>query len=396
MYGETEQYQEQIAELQNKVYVLSQELQNKKNSEKIQPYTDKYDPFRNPTDYKGFYGDYSKIQPKILEPEYKLPLEPEYNERKNLKKLYAIGGSCLLLQFFLTKILGISADYLIEWIIKINNSNADSKAIYSYMTQTSIIIGINLLIYLFCNLLTAFIGLKNASIRPNNIIRTRGFSFGKAVQYCLIGIFIWTVSIYAETIISDILSKYDINFLAPDYDETGTSPLAKVLNILYGCIIAPITEEILYRGMLLRVFARANQRFAVFATALFFGLGHGNILQFTLAFFTGIFLAHITLKHGSVIPSLIVHSFLNTFAMITSYVSDRSTEIMFIAEMTIIFLSVLGAIMLITFRMNSKLPATTPEQSRRGTAIASGSFFFSVSFVSQLMYMIYMLILNNF
>ena len=63
-----------------------------------------------------------------------------------------------------------------------------------------------------------------------------------------------------------------------------------------------------------------NERFAIFLSALIFGLMHQNYQQFILGFLLGIPLAVVTVKYGSVIPSIFAHIFVNTFGMLSLYV----------------------------------------------------------------------------
>lgn len=66
---------------------------------------------------------------------------------------------------------------------------------------------------------------------------------------------------------------------------------------LYACILAPVTEEILFRGVVLRALAPYGRKFAIFVSSLLFGLFHGNILQVPFAAMTGLVLSFATLEY---------------------------------------------------------------------------------------------------
>ena len=66
---------------------------------------------------------------------------------------------------------------------------------------------------------------------------------------------------------------------------------------LYACFLAPITEEILFRGVVLRSLAPYGKKFAIVVSALLFGLFHGNILQAPFAAMTGLVMAFVTLEY---------------------------------------------------------------------------------------------------
>lgn len=78
-------------------------------------------------------------------------------------------------------------------------------------------------------------------------------------------------------------------------------------------IIAPIAEEILFRGIILRYSEKCLiTPFAVLFQGVLFGLYHGNIIQGIYAFILGSILGLITIKTSSLIPCIIIHISLNS------------------------------------------------------------------------------------
>lgn len=344
------------------------------------------DAFNNPTEYHDYNEDYSKILPWIEAPEYELPVEPSKQERKNLKRPYSIGGWCLLLHFFTSNALGILLITVISLIISALNSNVDSTTVSSYMQGSSITAGINTIIYITANVGFAMLGFKWSKTDSHSIIKPQKYNFAYAVQYCIIAVFIWVASAYLAQGIEQIFGKFGYTTVVADTDDIGVTGIGFAVMTVYSCIIAPITEELFYRGMLLKVFSRANQRFAVFATAVFFGLGHGNIPQFTLAFLLGLFLAHITMKHNSIVPSIIVHIFINSMVTAISYAGD-SRIADYAVNLALMAGSAIGLLLLLFFRKNDRIPATTPHQSRRGFAVAKSSVPLTLAFCVEIIYL---------
>ena len=82
---------------------------------------------------------------------------------------------------------------------------------------------------------------------------------------------------------------------------------------LYAGFLGPIAEELLFRGLLLRSLEGQGKRFAIFATALMFGMFHGNILQSPFAMLVGIVLGYVALEY-SIVWAIILHIF-NNFVM---------------------------------------------------------------------------------
>ena len=97
-----------------------------------------------------------------------------------------------------------------------------------------------------------------------------------------------------------------------------TSPLELVLYFIGVVILAPLFEEILFRGVLLTHLMKYGTWFAAAATGFLFGAYHQNHQQLLYAMIFGILLAFIDVKAGSVIPSLIAHIGVNLFAFLST------------------------------------------------------------------------------
>ena len=59
---------------------------------------------------------------------------------------------------------------------------------------------------------------------------------------------------------------------------------------LYASVLGPVSEELLFRGYALRTLEPFGRKFAIFGSALLFGLFHGNLLQAPYAFLVGLVL----------------------------------------------------------------------------------------------------------
>ena len=79
---------------------------------------------------------------------------------------------------------------------------------------------------------------------------------------------------------------------------------------LYASILAPVAEEILFRGYVLRSLRSYGKRFAVFGSALLFGLFHGNLLQTPYAILVGLVLGYVTVEY-SIGWAMLIHMFNN-------------------------------------------------------------------------------------
>jgi CAAX amino terminal protease family protein len=85
-------------------------------------------------------------------------------------------------------------------------------------------------------------------------------------------------------------------------------------------ILAPITEELIFRGAILRVlldaFGHKGRWAAIVLTALIFGIIHGNIAQASHAFILGIALGWMYVRTCSILPGIVFHWVNNSIAYI--------------------------------------------------------------------------------
>lgn len=91
-------------------------------------------------------------------------------------------------------------------------------------------------------------------------------------------------------------------------EATGTSKTFSML--LYAGFLGPVTEEIVFRGFLLRNLEKYGQGFAIIISAYMFGLYHSNFLQTPFAFVVGLILGYVALTYG-IKWSILLHIFNN-------------------------------------------------------------------------------------
>jgi len=75
---------------------------------------------------------------------------------------------------------------------------------------------------------------------------------------------------------------------------------------LYAGILAPVTEEILFRGVLQRTMLPFGKKFSIVVSALIFGLFHGNLLQTPYAFAVGLVLGYVAAEYN-ILWAMVLH-----------------------------------------------------------------------------------------
>ncbi len=88
--------------------------------------------------------------------------------------------------------------------------------------------------------------------------------------------------------------------------ESATDTADSFSMFLYISIGAPIAEEILFRGLVLRQLEPYGKRFAIILSALLFGVFHGNLIQIPFAFVVGLVLGYVALEYN-IIWAMVLH-----------------------------------------------------------------------------------------
>ncbi len=113
---------------------------------------------------------------------------------------------------------------------------------------------------------------------------------------------------------------------------------------LYVAILAPISEELLCRGLALRILQPLGKQAAIVLTALAFGLFHGNIVQIPFAFLVGLVLGYVTMEY-SVWWAILLHA-INNFALAEGF--NALARVVPETVVNILFYSLMGAAALVT------------------------------------------------
>ena len=128
-----------------------------------------------------------------------------------------------------------------------------------------------------------------------------------------------------------------------DLDILNQSTLSM---IIYTCLIAPVFEEFLYRGAVLRSLEKYGRKFAVLVSAALFGLMHGNFYQVFMAAGIGLILGYLATEY-SIKLTIILHIMNNAFVELTTQfganVSENIGNIMNISILVISFVVLIAA-----------------------------------------------------
>lgn len=157
-----------------------------------------------------------------------------------------------------------------------------------------------------------------------------------------VGLLANTIMTSITTIITKLFNSGGTTIPTADFSVDKASALAIITTILYLVIIAPISEEIVFRGLILKTLSPFGKRNAVVISALLFALMHKNIPQAVGAFAIGIIFATVDTKANSIVPSIIMHSLNNLLPCLININSSINSTVI-----TIIYNALVYAIVIV-------------------------------------------------
>ncbi len=107
--------------------------------------------------------------------------------------------------------------------------------------------------------------------------------------------------------------------------QSGGDPIAIGILILFAILLAPLVEELIFRGCIYR-FLKSKTTFlaAQVLSGIVFALMHGNLLSFVPLILVGVLLARIYEKSGNILVPMCFHAYFNSFSLLMLYIMSHS------------------------------------------------------------------------
>ena len=282
-------------------------------------------PFGNPTEEPDYSPDYRAIVPELGVAGCKLPLIPSLPEKASIRRYVSLNCLILLFAFLLASSISTALALTVRVIMELIDKQAVGELPQNYLqissayiNDSAIGVSINLISFFFGNLIAFRVGCLLTRMKTKDFFHTHGVNATRILLYMLAGLWIQMITTYLANALIPFLSKAGIP-LTVQTVTIGDSRLKLAGMILYTCAVAPITEELLMRGVILKNACRVSQRFGILITAFIFGLMHENLAQFLFTFPLGILLGYITIRHNSLIPAIDVEPKMAMSSGITVY-----------------------------------------------------------------------------
>ena len=135
------------------------------------------------------------------------------------------------------------------------------------------------------------------------------------------GVLAWVVLLACGTIIP---SEWLLEQMNVEMNEAAQHVFEQIMKEPWGYLalgmLAPVAEEVVFRGAILRSLLRAFDRrwhwLPIVLSALVFGAAHGNSAQFFHATLVGLLLGWMYYRTDSIVPGLVLHWVNNSVAYV--------------------------------------------------------------------------------
>ena len=147
----------------------------------------------------------------------------------------------------------------------------------------------------------------------------RPASWPRALGYALLALLtIWAVG----AILSPFLDATDEQGLVPDKWEPGRAGAFVAFFLVVSCV-APVVEELTYRGLGFFLLWSYGRWTAILVTGVLFGIAHGLVVALPVLAVFGIAVAWVRDRTRSVYPGMVLHGTFNGVALLVSVLIAR-------------------------------------------------------------------------
>lgn len=156
----------------------------------------------------------------------------------------------------------------------------------------------------------------------DSFLKTKGeLSFGKKI---FAGIAIIGFSYLVLSIVTYVMGVLGIEAIG-NVDEEALK-IAPWLETFLVVIMVPVSEEIIFRGVILHSLLPYGRWFAIMSSAAFFAVMHGNLVAFLATFVMGFGLNCLALKEGNIYFGMIVHALFNLNSSLGNILENTNYE----------------------------------------------------------------------
>ena len=147
------------------------------------------------------------------------------------------------------------------------------------------------------------------------ILPFRAFRASIALPSLFIALGVSVIGYAASVSVSAFLSVFGLQPVMADF-TFPQNPAAAAIFVLNITIVAPIVEEIVFRGVILNILRRFGDCLALLLSSVLFAAVHMNLVQMPNAFIMGLVIGYFTLCTGSLWTGILIHILNNSLVLL--------------------------------------------------------------------------------
>lgn len=152
-------------------------------------------------------------------------------------------------------------------------------------------------------------------IPTRELINFRPFHASVTVPSMFIALGASVIGYVSSIMLSTFLGFFHLQPVMSDL-SFPEEPLATFFFLLNLTVIAPIVEEIVFRGVIMNLLRRFGDCFALLLSSLLFAAVHMNLVQMPNAFIMGLVIGYFSLCTGSLWTGVCIHMLNNALVML--------------------------------------------------------------------------------
>lgn len=283
----------------------------------------------------------------------------EENEKKGIKYVSMIAGSCCILYVFLQNFLWMGI--LLTPIGEICQIDPTMDSVVS----------------VFMSILTLLVPFGIGGVLISKKTKKSVFAFNKPVDSKLmifavpLGFFICLAANYVTSVFVNWMDFAGIHLTSPDYDVPDDIG-GRLIYTVSIAVVPALVEEFCIRGVVMQPLRKYGDKFAIIASSLLFAVLHGNLVQAPFALIAGFGLGYAVCITDSVWTGVLIHFFNNLYSVAVEFmIADIKNEnvlnsVYLLTTVILYAVSILGSVIFVFVKNKRKLvPSFTVLSEKR-------------------------------
>lgn len=296
---ENKQKVEQQAENTNSQTIYTQSINN--------TYSTSPQFYQNTNQYNMYYHNYNLYQQPIL--------SPLYYEKKAVAKTGTHIGAALLLFYLFVNLLQVVVMIGFSVLQKVTGNSIFSLEKLNQEPAFLLLLNVVLTV-------VGFGGAAFCLLKMQRRSATELISFQKPQHHIFCPmVFAGIGGCYVANVQVSMLAQRLSPIFELKQQDVGTPQglFGFLISVLASACAPALIKEFLFRGAIMGSLKKFGEPFAVFTSAVLFGLVHGNLIQIPFAFLVGLILGFAVVKTGSIWTGVCIHFINNFLAVLQEY-----------------------------------------------------------------------------